>query len=962
MGSSSGPADYVRRDRQETEIRRLVELVREDGRSRVVLLYGAGGVGKTRLVRALPEVCGSGRGRSETVWVKPIDVDDSVYWLLSNLEQAVAATLDPQRRYFDSYFQYLSRLPRYTQTSVGPETVVSHLGRIKGEFVSCYQSYVTQTGKTVAITLDTVEAVRSTYLQLSLIEWMNTLPRTLFILSGRPPAPGHTDPIQQQLADPHQVFDLTSIELAGFDHEESMRYLGGSALWSSLGTEEKGQLVELTAGQPLWLAIAVDYLEHANPPEEMSVHDPYRGNLRAAFRRRLVAPYQSTEFWSEAIRRLAVVRHSVNQQVWQKIMEDRPLPAGVESWDDAWRKLLVLPWVRPRANRRYVTLHDAFSEELTQRLIPLHDQDGSWRGGLWKNAAHIYRSITDEPDREIQAELSQLAEALQEPGHDEAQIVERIVQLDVYKRELDQLKTARLHYRLLDDFAAGCDDFIEHYEDAARRHDVLFQELICHEFERFLPHSQASPGASSDPLHEEVRRFGRWLTDQAPEQYLEVGLRIARFLTQNEQPASALALLRELPSQSAKLALGYQLSNEQGNACMRIPGQIQQAEAHFQRALVVTQIDNSPEWLRCRAQAYKELGFYYRNVGRWDSADDSYRQARDVISGNLGPGCSPKDREEMASIQTNWAYLKALKGNYEEARNLVESAISVRRLLDELPGVGVSLSVYGEVLRHDRQFVPAWRAYQEAEEVFEQLKSLPWLGQVYQEQAICLFQANQENIVLVDGDQAERSHQLIRRALDICRDYAVRAYPAALNRAGQICGADDLEIGLAYLEDAITEARKVADGRFTTASLIEFLDLSYQAWTDTGNPAYRQRLDAKTRDVEQVLSDYQFKDLQGRWELLQGHLAVHEAPSGEPTTNYSRAIAHYSAGFALLANQSIGSRGLATIAKEFRRFREIFATMPADVQGAWYLQLRSDWSRLKTESATALLARLEELY
>ena len=59
----------------------------------------------------------------------------------------------------------------------------------------------------------------------------------------------------------------------------------------------------------------------------------------------------------------------------------------------------------------------------------------------------------------------------------------------------------------------------------------------------------------------------------------------------------------------------------------------------------------------------------------------------------------------------------------------------------------------------------------------------------YQEQAICLFQAMEDEINLVpDKDPLEMAKRLIRLSLDICRDQAVRNYPSALNRAGRIFG------------------------------------------------------------------------------------------------------------------------------------------------------------------------------
>jgi len=951
---------YIRR-REEDAVLEQVATVRESGITTALLLYGAGGVGKTRLVRALADAADV---RDGVIWVQPIDVDDSEYWLLSNLERVVAENLDPDRRFFAPYFAYLSRLPSFTREHVGHETVLSHLGRINETFIECYREFVQENTSTVVITLDTVEALRSMYLLLTLTQWMKTLPRTLFILAGRPSPPGdRPDPIREQLVDPHQTLPVAEVTMSGFERAEALTFLDGTALSPSLGPTERDRLVDLTDGQPLWLALAVDYLEHSDLPPEMTDQHTELARLRTAFRRRLVSPYRSTEFWPEAIKRLAVVRHSVNQDVWRNVMDDRELPPEAPSWDAAWRILLGMPWVRPRANRRYVTLHDAFAEELAQRLIPLHDQNESWRHGLWHQAAEIYRELTTEPDERVRAELSEVAEATRRkdgPAGDAALIV-RVSELDARKRELDQLKTAQLHYRVLDDFAAGCDQFVEFYQQAMTGNDPLFLELICHEFERFLPHG---PGAAplEDVLSVVVRRFHTWLLEDEPVRYLEIGLRIARFLTQNEQPGSALELLEALPIASAGPDLRYRLNNERGNACMRIPGRIATAEVFFRQALDETLLFQSPEQERREAEARKEMGFYFRNLGRWGQADEAYLKARNVLSRILGPGSSEADREEMASIQTNWAYLKALQGNYEEAHNLVESAIEVRRRLGRLFGVGISLSVSGEVFRYDRKFISAWGAYAEAETIFQELKSWPWLGQLYQEQAICLFQAEQEGIPLEVRNAQEHAQLLIRQALDICRDQNIRAYPSALNRAGRIFG-DQVDLGLSYLDASITEARRVADGWFLSANLIEYLDLSYRAWTDTGHARYREKLNARIADVESAIRDYEFADLRGRWELLQGHLAVHDALDHDRPADLDDAVRHFSSGFVTLADRRVGSHGSAAIASEFRRFRDMFTMLGEQVQRKWYVQLRSDWADPKSkDSATSLLARLEELY
>ena len=98
---------YIPRPEEE-QIRHQLARVQEEGSSRVVLLYGPGGIGKTSLVR---EMSRGGANDEAVAWLGPIDVDDSEFWLLSNLERHVAEGLDPQDKYFGRYREYLSRLP-----------------------------------------------------------------------------------------------------------------------------------------------------------------------------------------------------------------------------------------------------------------------------------------------------------------------------------------------------------------------------------------------------------------------------------------------------------------------------------------------------------------------------------------------------------------------------------------------------------------------------------------------------------------------------------------------------------------------------------------------------------------------------------------------------------------------------------------------------------------------------------
>jgi tetratricopeptide (TPR) repeat protein len=965
--------DYVPRVEEE-RIRQEATRVRDDHQSRVVLLYGQSGVGKTQLVRELTQ---AGDADGSTIWLDPIDVDDSEYWLLSNLERKVAGQLDPANEYFRDYVEYLSRLPQFMQPRIGHETVLSHLGRIKQVFVRCYRRFVEggENGKTVVITFDRIEAIRGMYLLLTVTQWMKTLPRTLFVVSGRPlPNDGDTDdPIKTVLEDPYQPLPTETVELCEFSKAAALDYLNASLVESALSDEEKQKLVHLTRGHPLWLAFTLDYLVTQGIPAEamrslaeIERDVPLNGSLttkglslQEAFKRRLVTPYRDSDFWHEAIKRLAVLRRGVSQPLWRRLMSDLVLPDDAASWDDAWDRLLRTPWIRPRVTGRYVTLDDAVAEELALRIIPVHDQDEQWRRLLWHRVAQIYGELTEDPGAELDRQLDESLERVEREGQLTAEkqraFIERVERLDAERRELDRLKAAHLYYQLLSDPEEGCRQFLALLEQASKQHDILFQQLIVTEMQRFLPNG-VERHAFGEVVGGAISDFQGWLIRRNPTTYLHVGLSIAEHLINNEQPEAAVEQLDRLPAAAASPGQRYRLSILRGNACMRIRGRVKEAADYFGQALVQAGMESPPGGQKLIAEAYNEMGFYFRNVGLWQEADAAYQRAREAISKFLASGSPAEVREELASIQTNWAYIKGLRGDYFAAQNLVESAIVVRQRLGNRRAEGNSWSVRGEVYRYERQFQKAWDSYEEAERIFHGLRNSSWLGLIYQEQAICLFQAAQQGISLVE-DPSEEAERRIGLALDICRDQAVRHYPSALNRAGRIFGHKDFRAGLRYLSDGINQARDLSDGWFWFANLIEYVELSYQIWADTGQSEYRDQIVRQMPEIEQVMSDYRFPDLDGRWNLLQGHLIIHDYLASRDDRGLRKALRYYQDGFRLISEGYVGSHGTAALASEFVRFRNLFLQLPADIRAAWQEELRGAW-----HGSISLLARLEELY
>ena len=257
---------YVSRSAEQRQIIAEAAKVRKTGESRAVLLYGDGGTGKTRLVRQLPKL----DPNPKVIWLDPIDVDDSQHWLLSNLEQYVADQLDPEHQYFGPYFDYLSSCPGVVlRRQVVRWSLTTSTGS-KTSSRECYKRYIDETGNTVVITFDTIEAIRGMHLLRTLTRWMKALPSTLFILAGRSLANADEtqDPIRITLEEPPQRMAVTDIELGQFNAEDSRKYLGPISEKADLSAEQTEKLVHLTQGHPLWLAFTVDHLAEVGMPRK----------------------------------------------------------------------------------------------------------------------------------------------------------------------------------------------------------------------------------------------------------------------------------------------------------------------------------------------------------------------------------------------------------------------------------------------------------------------------------------------------------------------------------------------------------------------------------------------------------------------------------------------------------------------------------------------------------------------
>jgi len=230
--------------------------------------------------------------------------------------------------YFGRYMEYLSRLPSITRREVGHETVVSHLGRIKRVFVECYQEFITGSGKTVVIVLDTVEAIRGLTCSRRSRSGLSPLPGTL-VYPERPSGPradrDGRPPSSMSYWTLISRCRYATVDLGDFAEQDAARYLNEERIGVRLTDAEIARMVLLTRGHQLWLAFTVGYMREVGLPALRRRRATGAGGGRAgpppaghalragdasrrartctdAFKRNLVAPFQDSDFWHEAVK------------------------------------------------------------------------------------------------------------------------------------------------------------------------------------------------------------------------------------------------------------------------------------------------------------------------------------------------------------------------------------------------------------------------------------------------------------------------------------------------------------------------------------------------------------------------------------------------------------------------------------------------------------------------------------
>jgi len=665
---------------------------------RVIHIIGDGGIGKSRLLEAIPEetlpTC-SNKDRCQFGGI--LDFYQTDIHTNSGLEATIIHALDPKGRGFKVYREAREELERLRlaggrqfeeiRRKLG-EYFVQGLNEItaKRRLILCFD-----TVETIQYESDIIESLIDTGVTgMEVEDWLTThipnFKNTVIIFSGRP-NPKLEEDFQRYLGDTWQ-----SSELGGFTEKEVADYIEAVKA-SHRGVHEQLKVLGLppdwhrvahlyTEGHPLDLALILELVRRAVHPPRPLYDSLHTAQARTEEERRSIREELEKALLTSILNEMGtdlpivlpflwVARKGLNAELLERLLAS--WPAAVEPWGTVqWsqkkcRKVLdslrpdranPLAFIKTREGTDLVFFHDRMYELMDRHLKEIQPH-------FHRNVRTAYESIVSYYDGKIK---------------------------DATGREHRRLQVERLHYQFCLNPQQGYDTYSRLSDEAVISHEAGLDLLLRDEMLRFF-----RPDQPDNPTLRRAQRFDPALTADRINRGLAIRW-VRRLIVAEdwERAEEAARKLREsaLVTPQDPYFVPILLVYESGARAYRerdFPGRVavlRQAIDEFER----TQPKHGSRLYVVKTlnlgQAYNYLGYIYARQKRYKSAIDTYQEAliwREK-SGVIG---------QQADTLRNIAYIYAMQGNSIEARRRCTDALDRSRKIRSPIGEALSLNVLG---------------------------------------------------------------------------------------------------------------------------------------------------------------------------------------------------------------------------------------------------------------------------
>jgi len=804
----------VGRTREREAIKAAIEA---EGELRVIHIIGSGGIGKSRLLEAIPEeilpTC-SNKDRCQFGGI--LDFYHTDIHTNSGLETAIIQALDPRGEGFKAFREAREELERLRPAGGArfeeirrktDEYFDEGLNEItaKRRLILCFDVV-----ETIQYESDIIESLIDTGATGMEVEaWLTThipnFKNAVIIFSGRPNPKLEKD-FQQHLGDTWQSF-----KLGGFKEKEVADYT--EAVKAS-HREVREQLKALTLppdwhrvaylyteGHPLDLALILELVRRAVYPPPPLYDSLHTAQARTEKERRRIREELEKALLTSILNEMGtdlpivlpflwVARKGLNAELLlEHLLADWPDavgPWGAAHWSqERCRQVLdsfrpdganPLAFIKTREGTDCVFLHDRIYELMERHLKEIQPH-------FYINIRAAYKSIVSYYDRKIG---------------------------DATGRERRRLQAERLYYQFCLNPQQGYDTYSRLSDEALAGHEVGLELLLRDEMLRFF-----RPDQPDNPTLEWAGRFDPELNASRINRGLAIRwvrrLVVAEDWERAEEAARKLresALVTPRDPYFVPILLVYE-SAARAYREHDFPARVtilEQAIDEFEK----TQPEPGSRLYVVKTlnlgQAYNYLGYMYARQKHYQSAIDAYQKALiwHETSGVIG---------QQADTLRNIAYVYAMQGNLIEAKRRCTDALDRSRKIGSPIGEALSLNVLGLIELQAGRPREALAPCQRALPVFTELGHLRGQGLAH----LALGQARRKISGLgVEILALEEAEGYFRQSLEHLEE-ARRIFETEVKEPIRLLEAY-AQLGCTYRDQA-TFYRRRGNGRVTEADI-----------------------------------------------------------------------------------------------------------------------------------------------
>ncbi|MBI1296780.1 tetratricopeptide repeat protein [bacterium] len=875
------------------EIAKVIETVEGAGHnSRLIHLYGGGGIGKTRLLGSLLNVF-----TSNQAYLVPSELID-LYHAETNAVEGLIAEIYrvlKDNASFPNYEQSIRDLQELLANRPEANQAIAKArdGAIDN-FVEDLR--IISQAKKIMIALDTAEKLdlqrNPLAQQLGVIEWrkdtiswlcdiVSQVSQVVVLLAGRPSRTGLHDEFRAQIGEQYIPFLLP-----GLFEDEAQAYfdaviaaLANSKLEDDQRIAKRLNKISSQMRQvifyalrddtspptirPIWLALAIDYLSINTGPvisefllsiEEAKLLSAdicasVRDKLGSAFTRAL-AQARPTDV---LVRNLGWLRKGATAELLAMI-------SGIEAEDFAkgWEHMRTLSFIKQRPRDQRLFLHDE-TYEIIERFM-LHQVPDAERERIFnKLQEHYERAIT-----EIGTKIDELIDPFAESA---SQIVNNPEEFGDLNRSRHTLYIEDVYYSLRQNAFKGFQKYFNYAEEAVLYNDEELGVLLRAEMRSFVVESNIPHQADgidglnyTDVVVDESVRWIKWMhTRSKNDEALALAHTLATTLHAQIVAPGGILGQAELNSWHGLIEAEIGNYNEAFRFLTEAVDRLVEYGKHNPK---------TPRWAGILARAYNNLGYTYDIVGRSHRSVQAYREALPLWRALHFEG-------DHANTLNNLGYAHAQIGEYDAAQICIRDGLRLRERQGLRPSVGYSLSTLAAVNIEAFASEIAIEQARRAIKIFQQTDSRRGEGMGYRTLA--------EAMRRVSGSPTSRQQALSIPLLEEAEEHALSAvniFRHEVNEPVRLVWAL-LELGCVYREWYVWRTK--SSQKLSPKETREERDLlTAKAIFDLGNAAFAEAAD---------LAEEHRLPAQGL-DALISYARLHYFRDGAQQTTQSQQIRH----------------------------------------------------------------------